>query len=164
MPGNTTNASSSETLLALQSCAANHDISNAAFRNIAQRLLAGTTSEQTAAEPKATTEAAIQQKRTPAQAKPRAGAQRQARTGSKREAILTELYYSNGPLARGELLERMGLKGDKAGATSVSNILTATTKAGTAKREGRGYVIGNWTPKGELVQLPEADQRRASGD
>lgn len=62
---------------------------------------------------------------------------RQARRGSRREALLQVLREGNG-LSRGEILERMGLKGDKSGEMSVSNALTALTKANqVARREGR---------------------------
>ena len=44
-------------------------------------------------------------------------------------------------LSRGEILERMGLKGDKSGEMSVSNALTALTKSNqVARREGK-YVV-----------------------
>lgn len=59
------------------------------------------------------------------------------RRGSKREALL-QLVRDNPGLSRGEILERMGLKGDKAGEMSVSNALTALTKANQVVRaEGR---------------------------
>src|SRR3954447_11856917 len=53
--------------------------------------------------------------------------QRRARRGSRREELLNVIREGNG-LSRGEILERMGLKGDKAGEMSVSNALTALTK------------------------------------
>ena len=70
----------------------------------------------------------------------RAQADRQprARRGSRREALLELLRQSDG-LSRGEILERMGLKGDKSGAMSVSNALTALTKSNQVHREGRKY-------------------------
>ena len=41
-------------------------------------------------------------------------------------------------LTRGEILDRMGLKGDKSGEMSVSNALTALTKANqVTRRDGR---------------------------
>ena len=43
-------------------------------------------------------------------------------------------------LARGEILERMGLKGDKSGEMSVSNALTALTKANQVTRRDGLYV------------------------
>ncbi|HEX3943326.1 MAG TPA: hypothetical protein VHW69_04495 [Rhizomicrobium sp.] len=53
--------------------------------------------------------------------------QRQARRGSKREELLKVITEGEG-LSRGEILERMNLKGDKAGEMSISNALTALTK------------------------------------
>src|SRR6476469_1768209 len=51
-----------------------------------------------------------------------AGRQPRARRGSRREALL-ELSRQSDGLSRGEILERMGLKGDNNGAMSVSNAL-----------------------------------------
>jgi hypothetical protein len=61
------------------------------------------------------------------------------RPGSKREALLTLLRHHpvNG-LSRGEILEQMGLK-DKSGAMSVSNALTALTKANQVVRQDGKY-------------------------
>ena len=43
-------------------------------------------------------------------------------------------------LTRGEILDRMSLKGDKSGEMSVSNALTALTKANqVTRREGRYF-------------------------
>ena len=67
-----------------------------------------------------------------------AGRQPRARRGSRREALLELIRQSDG-LSRGEILERMGLKGDKAGEMSVSNALTALTKSNQLRREGRKY-------------------------
>lgn len=59
------------------------------------------------------------------------------RRGSKREQLL-QVIRSGGGLSRGEILERMGLKGDKSGEMSVSNALTALTKANQVRRaEGK---------------------------
>lgn len=61
-----------------------------------------------------------------------------ARRGSKREALLQLIKENPSGLTRGEILQRMGLKGDKAGEMSVSNALTALTKSNqVARREGR---------------------------
>jgi hypothetical protein len=43
-------------------------------------------------------------------------------------------------LARKDILERMGLKGDKAGESSISNALTALTKANQVTRRDGRYV------------------------
>ena len=67
-----------------------------------------------------------------------ASRQPRARRGSRREALLELLRQSDG-LSRGEILERMGLKGDKGGETSVSNALTALTKSNQLRREGGKY-------------------------
>jgi hypothetical protein len=67
------------------------------------------------------------------------GGQRAPRSGSRREELLGVIRESNG-LTRGEILERMGLKGDKSGEMSVSNALTALTKSNQIRRgEGRKY-------------------------
>lgn len=66
----------------------------------------------------------------------RRGPQR-VRRGSKREELLKVIRDGNG-LTRGQILEKMGLKGDKSGEMSVSNALTALTKSNqVARREGK---------------------------
>ena len=50
------------------------------------------------------------------------------RRGSKRDDLLRVIGEGNG-LTRGEILQKMGLKGDKSGEMSISNALTAPTKA-----------------------------------
>ena len=64
--------------------------------------------------------------------------QPRARRGSRREALF-ELIRQGDGLSRGELLERMGLKGDKSGEMSVSNALTALTKSNQVHREDGKY-------------------------
>ena len=64
--------------------------------------------------------------------------QRQARRGSRREGLLELIRQSNG-LSRGDILGRMGLKGEKAGEMSVSNALTALAKSNQVRREGGKY-------------------------
>ena len=66
----------------------------------------------------------------------RAGA---GRRGSRREELLKLITGSKG-LSRGEILEHMGLKGNKAGEMSVSNALTALTKSKQVARRDRKYV------------------------
>ena len=61
------------------------------------------------------------------------------RRGSKREELLAVIRGGNG-LTRGEILEEMGLKGNKAGEMSVSNALTALTKSSQVRRDGRKYL------------------------
>ena len=65
---------------------------------------------------------------------------RQARRGSRREELMNLIRESHG-LTRGEILEKMGLKGNKSGEMSVSNALTALTKSNQVRRnEERKYV------------------------
>ena len=67
----------------------------------------------------------------------------QAPRGSRREALLQLIRENPNGLRRGEILERMGLKGDKASEMSVSNALTALTKTNQVSRhEGRYFVQG----------------------
>lgn len=66
---------------------------------------------------------------------------RQARRGSRREALLQLVGQHPDGLSRGEILERMGLKGDKSGEMSVSNALTALTKGNQVSRAGGKYRI-----------------------
>ena len=62
-----------------------------------------------------------------------------SRRGSKREALMQVIQQGNG-LTRGEILERMGLKGDKSGEMSVSNALTSLTKANQVNRRDGKYI------------------------
>jgi Fe2+ or Zn2+ uptake regulation protein len=65
------------------------------------------------------------------------------RRGSRREALLQTIRENPSGLKRGEILERMGLKGDKAGEMSVSNALTALTKSNQVSRhEGKYFAQG----------------------
>ena len=59
--------------------------------------------------------------------------------GSRREELLRVIKAGHG-LSRGEILAKMGLKGDKAGEMSVSNALTALTKSNQVRRDGRKYL------------------------
>ncbi len=61
------------------------------------------------------------------------------RGGSRREALVALIRDNPAGLARGEILEKMGLKGDKSGAMSVSNALTALTKGGQVSRHEGKY-------------------------
>ena len=61
--------------------------------------------------------------------------------GSRREELIKLIKNSKG-LTRGEILEKMGLKGNKAGEMSVSNALTALTKSKQVARRDRKYVAG----------------------
>ena len=63
------------------------------------------------------------------------------RSGSKREQLLQVIRDGHG-LTRGEILEKMGLKGNKSGEMSVSNALTALTKGSqVARRDGRYVAV-----------------------
>ena len=66
------------------------------------------------------------------------GRQPRARRGGRREALLEIIRQSDG-LSRGEILERMGLKGDKSSEMSVSNALTALIKSNQVHRDGGKY-------------------------
>src|SRR5215216_1274962 len=81
-----------------------------------------------------------------APARRQAGSRRarsQAPRGSRREALLQTIRENPSGLRRGEILERMGLKGDKAGEMSVSNALTALTKSNQVSRhEGKYFAQG----------------------
>ena len=69
---------------------------------------------------------------------PRATGTRRGRTGSKREGVLQAIKDAAAGLTRGELLQELGLKGDKSAEISVSNALTALTKSNqVARREGK---------------------------
>jgi len=61
-----------------------------------------------------------------------------ARSGSKREQLLQMIKDAQG-LTRGEILEKMGLKGNKTGEMSVSNALTALTKGNQVTRSDGKY-------------------------
>jgi hypothetical protein len=74
------------------------------------------------------------------QAPQRRGPQR-GRRGSKREQLLELIRQNPEGLARKDILERMGLKGDKSGEMSVSNALTALTKSNQVARHEGKYII-----------------------
>ena len=61
------------------------------------------------------------------------------RRGSKRDEIVKLIEESDG-LSRGEILEQMGVKGNKAGEMSISNALTALTKSKRVSRRDHKYV------------------------
>jgi hypothetical protein len=62
------------------------------------------------------------------------------RRGSKRDELMKVIREGNG-LSRGEILAKMGLKGDKSGEMSISNALTALTKANQVSRRDGKYVL-----------------------
>jgi len=63
-----------------------------------------------------------------------------SRRGSKREGIMAVLSDVPHGLTRGEILDRMGLKGNKSGEMSVSNALTALSKSNQVVRKDGKYV------------------------
>jgi hypothetical protein len=63
-----------------------------------------------------------------------------SRRGSKRDSIIKVLGENPDGLSRGELLEKMGLKGDKSGEMSVSNALTALSKSNQVARKDGRYI------------------------
>jgi hypothetical protein len=69
-------------------------------------------------------------------------AARRGRRSSRRASILDLLKSSDG-LGRGEILVKMGLKGDKSGEQSVSNALNALKKAGEVVAKDRKYRLAN---------------------
>jgi hypothetical protein len=60
--------------------------------------------------------------------------------GSKRDGIMQVIKENPSGLTRGEILEKMGLKGDKSGEMSVSNALTALSKGNQITRQDGKYV------------------------
>ena len=63
-------------------------------------------------------------------------------TGTRREAILKVIGENPSGLSRGEILERIGLKGNKSAQKSISNALTALTKSNRVSRKEGKYVMG----------------------
>ena len=90
--------------------------------------------------------------------------QRRMPCGARREELLNLIRDGNG-LSRGDILERMGLKGDKTGEASVSNALNALGKRNQIRREGGKYYPGS-SEAGE-PELPldatEGDQPLEAG-
>jgi hypothetical protein len=70
---------------------------------------------------------------------PRDAARRLGRRGGRREGLLRLIGENPQGLTRGEILERMALKGDKSAEMSVSNALTALTKRNQVSRLGGKY-------------------------
>lgn len=64
----------------------------------------------------------------------------QSRRGSKRDGIIAALADVPHGLTRGELLETLGLKGNRSGEMSVSNALTALTKGNQVVRKDGKYI------------------------
>src|SRR4051812_41225921 len=89
---------------------------------------------------------------------------RRARRGSRREELLNLIRDGNG-LSRGDILERMGLKGDKSGEMSVSNALTALAKQNQIRRAGGKYYLASAeVGEAELpLEAPQGDQVHEAG-
>jgi hypothetical protein len=86
-------------------------------------------------------EAARSGKQAPSRGRTQTGARRASggRRGSRREELLQVITEGNG-LTRGQILQKMGLKGNKSGEMSVSNALTALTKSNQVARRDGKYV------------------------
>lgn len=82
---------------------------------------------------------AFEGKAAPPRRQTRARRSSGTRRGSKRDDLLRVIREGNG-LTRGEILDKMGLKGDKSGEMSVSNALTALTKSQHVTRRDGKYV------------------------
>ena len=78
---------------------------------------------------------------------------------------MLEVIQQGDGLSRGEILERMGLRGDKAGEMSVSNALTALAKRNEVRREGgKYYSVSPDQSEAELPPgVPEGDQIYEAG-
>jgi Fe2+ or Zn2+ uptake regulation protein len=63
-----------------------------------------------------------------------------ARRGAKRQAVLGVVQQHPDGLTRGEILNLMGVKGNKSGEQSVSNALMALTKQNQLDRREGKYV------------------------
>src|SRR3954471_7786143 len=88
--------------------------------------------------------------------KPSGGRRMQTQRGSRREGLLNLIRDGNG-LSRGEILERMGLRGDKSGEMSVSNALNVLIKSNQVRREGGKYYPGSFEAGGPELPLDAAD-------
>lgn len=66
---------------------------------------------------------------------------KRGRRGSKQAEVLRAIEQQAGGMTRGEVIEALGFKGDKSGAQSVSNALTALKKASKiASTDGKWQV------------------------
>lgn len=64
-----------------------------------------------------------------------------ARRGNRREDILSALRQAPAGASRGELLDHLGVKGEKSDAVSVSNALYKLVRDGEVAREGGRYYL-----------------------
>lgn len=65
----------------------------------------------------------------------------QGRRSSRRDGIMAALADIPHGLSRGEILDKLGFKGNKQGEMSVSNALTALTKTNQVVRKDGKYVV-----------------------
>ena len=92
--------------------------------------------------------------------------QHRARRGSRREELLNLIGDGNG-LSRREILERIGLKGDKSGEISISSALSLLIKRNQVRREGRKYYLAS--PESEaggaelMLGTTDGDQTHEAG-
>jgi hypothetical protein len=63
-----------------------------------------------------------------------------SRRGRKRNGIMAVLSDNSHGLSRGEILVKLGLKGNKSGEMSVSNALTALSKSNQVVRKDGKYI------------------------
>jgi len=85
--------------------------------------------------------AAAKAGKVPATKQVRNAATNGARPGSRRGAILHTLSEHPAGLGRGDLLQVLGVKGDKSGEMAVSNALTALIKSNALTRVEGKYVL-----------------------
>lgn len=76
------------------------------------------------------------------------------RRGSKREGLMAIIAEGVG-FTRGDLLDRMGVRGDKAGTMAVSNALTAMKKQNQIRHEGGRYFPAVAEQEPETWPTPE---------
>jgi hypothetical protein len=68
------------------------------------------------------------------------GTASRAPRGSRQQSVLAVIAKSKKGMIRGDILQAMGLKGDKAGERAVSNALTALKKAKRVTAKDRKYL------------------------
>jgi hypothetical protein len=78
--------------------------------------------------------------RAPKRVKAKRTAARRAPRGEKRAAVIEVVSKHPDGLSRGEILNLMGVKGDKSGEQSVSNALSALTKQNQLGKRDKKYV------------------------
>ena len=78
--------------------------------------------------------------RAPARKAKRNQPQAAKQRGSRREALLQVVRENPNGLRRGEILAHLGVKGNKSGEMSVSNVLTALTKTHQLARQDGKYL------------------------